>query len=149
MSQPQSIQRRMAIQQEVEGYLNKIIGNIKCLVDDTGIAGSQLDKAQLSNLRNVAMETPSAELVRNFILYQVGRDTGAKSWRFKDFGETLVAQLKALRVDAASIVREVDGIKEPPAELVDPVWIELVRHYIGQLNRYFYYRKEVRHGAGL
>lgn len=140
------MQRHMATQQEVEQKLNRLISDMRGLVDNSGIAKSQMEKHQMSNLLAAALETPSVELLKVYIQYQVGRDTGGKSWRYENFGETLVTHLHGLKAEAQSIVGEVNkklglhGIK--PAETdIDTVWIDLARHYLGQLNRYFYYRK--------
>ncbi|MFC1976287.1 hypothetical protein ACFLXQ_07800 [Chloroflexota bacterium] len=139
------MQRRMATQQEIEQHLNKLIRDMRGLVDDTNIAKSQMEKHQMSNLLAVALDTPSVEQLKVYIQYQVGRDTGGKSWRFANFGETLAARLHGLETEAKGIVQQVNKdlriTKKPADKDVEAVWIDLARHYVGQLSRYFYYRK--------
>jgi hypothetical protein len=104
-----------------------------------------MEKHQMKNLLSVALETPSVEVVKHFILYQVGRDTSGSSWRHKNFGRTLVRAIDALRKDADRITRQVHRelrLDEPTDEQVDAAWMDLTRAYLGHLNRYFYFRKE-------
>jgi hypothetical protein len=147
-TQSQELQHRMAIQYEVDQALNKIISDMRGLVDDTKIAQSFMEKNQMSNLLAVALETPSVELVKTFILYQVGRDTGSKNWRYENFGEALVKRLDKLNEDAKSIANAVRKtiplLGTPDVTEIEAIWMDLVRQYLGQLNRYFYYRKEVK-----
>jgi hypothetical protein len=141
------IQRRMAIQRGVEQAMNRIIRDMRDLVDESRVVKSRMEKHQIGNVLAVALETPSVELVKNFILYQAGRDVRGSSWRRDQFGDELVGRLDNLREDAESIAREVHDalmLPEPGEEEIEAVWIELVRQYLGQLNRYFYYKKEAQ-----
>lgn len=141
------LQRRMATQQIIEQQLNNIIRNMRDLVDDTNITKSQMKQNQMTNLRTVSLDTPSVELVKVYIQYQIGRDEREDNWRYANFGEKLISQLDGLHQEAVSTVRQVNetlGFPEtqtPNDKDVEAVWIDLARHYIGQLNRYFYYRK--------
>ncbi len=149
MSEQITMQRRMAVQHESEQAINEIIRDMKDLVDnETKIVRSRMEKSQMSNLLAVALETSSVELVKVFILYQAGRDTRGNSWRHENFGEALVKRLDKLEVTAKSIAglvaKKLQQTTDPTKEDVEEVWIGLTRHYLGQLNRYFYYRKEVR-----
>jgi hypothetical protein len=140
-----TVRRRMAIQQGVDQTTNALIRRLRTLVDDTQVVNSRMEKHQIGNVLAVALETPSVELVKNFVLYQAGRDVSGTSWRKANFGEKLVAELDALYEEAKSIAQEVSGqLRAGEAEErdIEEVWIELVRQYLGQLNRYFYYRKE-------
>jgi hypothetical protein len=47
-----------------------------------------------------------------------------------------------LKRDAQQIVTQVAG--EETAGLVDDVWVRLIRHYAGQLRRYFHFRKNYK-----
>jgi len=140
-----AVRRRMAIQHGVEQATNEIIRRMRKLVDDTDVVNSRMEKHQIGNVLAVALETPSVELVKNFILYQAGRDVSGTSWRKANFGEKLVAELDKLHQHAEDIAHAVSRqlwAGEPAEKDVDEVWIEMVRQYLGQLNRYFYYRKE-------
>ncbi|MEW5958824.1 MAG: hypothetical protein AB1801_13915, partial [Chloroflexota bacterium] len=142
------MQRRMAIRQGVEEAINRMIEDMRRLVDQTNIAQSQMEENQLNNLLGVALETPSVELVKLYIQYQVGRDLGGKNWRYANFGEQLVTELQKLKKEKAeSIVNEVHkkmpDLAQPTQAEIDEVWLDLVRQYLGQLKRYVYYCKKV------
>jgi len=141
----EAVQRRMAIQHGVELATNNIVLRMRELVDNTNVVNSRMEKHQIGNVLAVALETPSVELVKNFVLYQAGRDVSGTSWRRANFGEKLAKELDSLRQDAEDIAHEVgDQLQtgEPKERDIDEVWTELTRQYLGQLNRYFYYRKE-------
>lgn len=140
-----AVRRRMAIQHGVEQATNEIVRRMRNLVDDTNVVNSRMEKHQIGNVLAVALETPSVELVKNFVLYQTGRDVSGTGWRKSNFGEKMVAELDELHKKAEDIAHEVSGqlrAGAPKERDVDEVWVELARQYLGQLNRYFYYRKE-------
>ena len=141
------MRRRMAIQRGVEQAANLLVRDMRNLVDESRVEQSRMEKHQIGNVLAVALETPSVELVKNFILYQVGRDTRGDSWRRDKFGDQMVVRLDNLREQAESIALTVHkdlDLPKPTDDEIEQVWIELVRHYLGQLNRYFYYKKEAR-----
>lgn len=142
-----AVRRRMAIQYGVEQATNELVRRMRKLVDETNVVNSRMEKHQIGNVLAVALETPSVELVKNFILYQAGRDVSGTSWRKANFGEKLVAELDDLHEEAQGIAHEVSRqlrTGQPGERDIDEVWIEMVRQYLGQLNRYFYYKKEAR-----
>ena len=143
----QRLQHRIAVQRGVEQAMNEMIRDMRKLVDDTQVEKSNMEKHQIGNVLAVALETPSAEVVQNFIRYQVGRDTRKDSWHRNNFGEEMVKRLESLKKTAGDIAQaahEKLSLPPPQERDVDGVWIELVRQYLGQLNRYFYYKKEAQ-----
>ncbi|TEU18862.1 MAG: hypothetical protein E3J21_05080 [Anaerolineales bacterium] len=141
----EAVRRRMAIRHGVDQTTNTLILRMRELVDDTNVVNSRMEKHQIGNVLAVALETPSVELVKNFVLYQAGRDVSGTSWRKANFGEKLVRELDDLHEEAEGIAHEVSRqlrAGQPEERDIDEVWIEMVRQYLGQLNRYFYYRKE-------
>ncbi len=148
----QDLRRRMAVQHEIELEMNNLIRDMIVLVDSNKVAESRMEKHQIKNLLGVALETPSVEVVKQYILYQVGRDAPGSSWRRDDFGGKLVKALDTLRRTAERIAQDVQRQLRLGDKLdnrqIDDAWILLVRAYLGQLNRYFYYRREERHGRG-
>ena len=148
----QELRRRMAIQRKIDLAMNSLIQGMVGLVDKkTQVTRSKMEKHQIKNLLSVALETPSVEVVKHYILYQVGRDyrvgrdMPGTSWRHDDFGRKLVKALDGLRKDADRITVQVHRdlrLAQPDEAQVDETWMWLVRAYLGQLNRYFYYRKE-------
>src|SRR5919199_1339781 len=53
----------------------------------------ELREAQLRNALAVASETPSSEVLKNWIRYQIGRPDG-RGWRQNGFGEAIIEQLE-------------------------------------------------------
>jgi hypothetical protein len=143
----------LRLQNAIEGRLNTLTTQAQDLVQDTQLFQSEgMEESQMQNLVSVARETDSAEVVVNFILYQVGRDSSRKvrrdeerSWCYSDFGEELAKALRRLKGEAETIVTNVTQ-QEAQLEMVDEVWIHLIRHYVGQLRRYFHYRKNFEGG---
>jgi len=139
------IQRRMLVGELVDRQMNQIVRQVYSLVDNTELQVSSMEKHQFSNLLGVALETSSVESVANFIRYQMGRDVRGNSWRNRGFGDRLIKELQGLRDVAEAIAGHVaDALRttELSRTDVDAIWAELVRQYVGQLNRYFYYKKE-------
>jgi hypothetical protein len=131
----------LRLQDAIERRLNTLTASATALIDKTKVCHSEkMEESQMQNLVSVARETDSAEVVLNFILYQVGRDEKSKSWRHGDFGVELEKALRGLKGDAQQIAVQVAGEETP--ELVDEAWIRLMRHYVGQLRRFFYFRKK-------
>jgi hypothetical protein len=140
--------RRMLVANQIDLLINELVRQVRQLVDETGVAASQMEKHQFSNLLGVALDTKSVELVKNFIQYQMGRDVRGTAWRAQNFGGQLVRDLDGLRKKAGDIALnlydalELDG--EPTEREIGEIWIEVARQYVGQLNRYFYYKKEAQ-----
>ncbi len=150
-AQRTSLRRQMAVQRQIELQMNSLIQGMRQLVDTSGAAASALEKSQLKNLLAVALETPSVEVVKHYILYLVGRDAAGSSWRRADFGKNLVKALGDLEGNAKRICTQVQrdlDTPDPTPEEVDEAWMALVRNYLGQLNRYFYYAKEDQRKEG-
>jgi len=94
-----------------------------------------LEEAQFRNLVRVSDTTDSAEVIKNFIRYQVGRD---KKWgRGKD----------SL---AERIVQDIDGNIKKYAQIIaecsktdfKPIWLELIRRYLGYGARHLKYLRD-------
>lgn len=130
---------RLRVQNGIEKRLNTLTAKARAMIDDTKVYRSDMKENQMQNLVSVTRETDGAEVILNFILYQVGRDDKSNNWRAGDFGVKLEKALRALKSDAGQIVVQVAGEETP--ELVDDVWVRLIRQYVGQLRRYFYFRK--------
>jgi hypothetical protein len=139
------LELNMRLQNAIEGRLNSLTAQAQDLARGTEVFKSKdMEESQMQNLVSVARETGSAEVVINFILYQIGRDS-KNTWRYSGFGEKLARALRGLKGEAETIVTSVTQ-KEAEPETVDEVWIRLIRHYVGQLRRYFHYRKNFKGG---
>ena len=94
-----------------------------------------LEESQFRNLLRVSETTDSAEVIKNFIRYQVGRD---RKWgRGK---ESLAERL----------IQDIDGnIKEVAQRVAKsskndfkPIWLELIRRYLGYGFRHLTYLRK-------
>ena len=94
-----------------------------------------LEESQFRNLVRVADTTDSAEVIKNFLFYQVGRD---KKWgRGKD----------SL---AEKIIQDIDGNIKKTAQIIaeclqtdfEHIWLELIRRYLGYGSRYLKYLRD-------
>jgi len=147
----ETLRRELRINREIDGSMNELLVEMQRFVDNTRIWESRMEVHQMTNLVAVASETGSVEVVKNFIRYQIGRDTRNENWRWrvgsvKNFGEQLVDKLDELREMAEGIVA---GASNPSADEqdVDRIWMTLCRAYLGHLSRYFYYKKKTAEGG--
>jgi len=139
---PAEALKRLWIAQGIEEKLNSLIIEARSMVESTRVAAN-LDKTQMNNLLGVALQTESALVVANYVRYQVGRDNKAQTWRAGEFGERLATYLEGLQSEAAAIAHDAAGRAAgslTPTD-TDLAWIGLVRQFIGQLNRYFVYKR--------
>ncbi len=130
----------LKIQNAIKKHEGELVKDAQQLVDDSNIFKSgDFEESQLRNVLEVANQTECVEVVENFILYQIGRDSSGKKWKYRGFGESLVDKIKSGRVYGITdkIVKE---LKLQDSK-VDEVWLKLTRLYLGYLNRYFIYRK--------
>jgi hypothetical protein len=96
-----------------------------------------LEESQFRNLVRVADTTDSAEVIKNFIRYQVGRD---KKW---GRGQDSLAE---------KIIQDIDGRIKKIAQIIaecfqtdfKPIWLELIRRYLGYGSRYLKYLREIK-----
>ncbi len=90
---------------------------------------NQFGNTQFQELAGKANATKSVNEIKNFIRYQIGRGRG---WRQDNFGEELLGQLGK--------VAELAGTDSE-------LHIQLVRLYLGYLNRHVRYLREVAKDA--
>ncbi|BAZ02569.1 hypothetical protein NIES37_65820 [Tolypothrix tenuis PCC 7101] len=101
---------------------------------DTGKYGD-LEESQFRNLLRVSDTTDSVEVIKNFIRYQVGRD---KKW---GRGKGSLAE---------QIIEDIDGNIKKNAQIIaeccqsdyKPIWLELIRRYLGYGARHLKYLKD-------
>jgi len=94
-----------------------------------------LEESQFRNLVRVADTTDSAEAIKNFIRYQVGRD---KKWgRGKEsLAERLIQDIDGNIKKTAGIIAEGSQID------FKPIWLELIRRYLGYGSRHLKYLRD-------
>ena len=95
----------------------------------------ELEESQFRNLVRVSDTTDSAEVIKNFLRYQVGRD---KKW---GRGKESLAERIVQDIDG-SIKKTAQVIAECSQSEFKPIWIELIRRYLGYGSRYLKYLKD-------
>ncbi|MBE9037144.1 hypothetical protein [aff. Roholtiella sp. LEGE 12411] len=94
-----------------------------------------LEESQFRNLVRVSDTTESAEVIKNFIRYQVGRD---KKW---GRGKESLAE---------KIIEDIDGSIKKNAQIIaeccqtdfKPIWLEMIRRYLGYGARHLKYKRD-------
>lgn len=144
---PQRLRRELLLQQAIERRLDELVrlaNQIAAMLEK-----SSMEKSQLRNLLNVATTTASPEVVINFIRYQIAREGDKWGKDQNSFGHTLIKHLrKEVKEWAKIVAQEVKAHmpNEPSDALDSAAYIQLIRLFIGYLNRAFYYGKEVKDG---
>lgn len=115
----------------VEEYMDELVDKAKELVEETKIY-DPMDPSQLRNLLNLVSDTESVKVIELFIQYQMGRNR--EVWTHAGFGDLLLEEIKVLE----GIAKEID------VNFSKAIWIELVRLFIGYLNRYFVYMRNIK-----
>jgi hypothetical protein len=119
-------------QRKIKSKSGDLVKNAEKLVDETKIF-NKLKEHQLGNIINIATTTHTVLVVTNFIKYQIGRHP---EWRHGEFGKRLIEKLESLE----AVAKEIAG----NTPMVNEVWINLVRLYLGYLNRYFIYKQKTQ-----
>lgn len=138
MSLPTEQQIELQIQKGIRQAEDDLVIWIQEALDSCqyGKSGKEeLEESQFRNLVRVSDTTDSAEAIKNFIRYQVGRD---KIW---GRGKESLAE---------RIVQDIDGSIKKTAQVIaecsqadfKPIWIELIRRYLGYGSRYLKYLKD-------
>ncbi len=146
----QAMQDRLLIRAGIERNMDEVARRARQLVEESKIFDRDLDKSQVSNVLQVSLESSSVEVVKNFVLYQMGRDTNSTSWSSlhatKDvpFGEALLSEIASLQAMARNLVQQ----KNLDESLVPEVWLDLVRQYLGQMYRCFVHFKRAHPREG-
>lgn len=144
---PQRLRRELLLQQAIERRLDELVrlaNQIAAMLEK-----SSMEKSQLRNLLNVATTTSSPEVVINFIRYQIAREGDKWGKDQNSFGHTLIKHLrKEVKEWAKIVAQEVNAHmpNEPSDALDSAAYIQLIRLFIGYLNRAFYYGRAVEDG---
>jgi len=120
---PAEVQRRMGD----NALLDELIKRARERIKSTKIF-EKLEVHQLKNLQAMAEATDSFAALENFLLYQMGRKR--EEWLHKNFGPGVLEDLKWLGERAKQI-------SAGDSELECRIHMELVRHYLGYLARWF------------
>ncbi|NES19151.1 MAG: hypothetical protein F6K41_09510 [Symploca sp. SIO3E6] len=126
-------QVELQVQKSIRQTEDDLVLWIQAALDDTKYGN--LEESQFRNLVRVADTTDSVEVIKNFIRYQVGRD---RKWgRGKDsLAERIVQDIDVNIKKSAQIIAECSQID------FKPIWIELIRRYLGYGSRYLKYLRD-------
>lgn len=147
---PLTLRRDLLLDTELDRRMDAVVqqaSRTAALLENT-----RMEKSQLRNLLNVAVESRSQAVVINFIRYQIARDKDKWGTRPNDFGHTVIADLQGLvatMADEAARAVVVQMSDAPEAVLRETAYAQLMQRYLGYLNRAFYYGKETKDFARL
>ena len=131
----------LKVQQAIRQTEDDLVIAIETALDNceyTKSGNKKLEESQFNNLLRVADTTDSAEVIKNFICYQVGRD---EKWgRGKD---SLAAQNISDK-DVSKKIKANQIDKDNPGADYKYIWIQLIRRYIGYGSRYLTYLNKTK-----
>jgi hypothetical protein len=129
----------LQVQKGIRQAEDDLVTWIQDALDETKYG--DLEEAQFRNLVRVSDTTDSAEVIKNFIRYQVGRD---KKWgRGKDsLAERIIADIGDVKqggklIDIARQISQTTNATE-----FKPIWLELIRRYLGYGSRHLKYLRD-------
>ncbi|MBW4634701.1 MAG: hypothetical protein KME30_23165 [Iphinoe sp. HA4291-MV1] len=133
MSLPIESKTELQIQKEIRHVEDELVIWIQEALDKAKYG--DLEESQFRNLVRVSDTTESAEVIKNFIRYQVGRD---KKW---GRGKESLAE---------KIIEDIDGNIKKTAQIIaectqtdfKPIWLELIRRYLGYGARHLKYKRD-------
>jgi hypothetical protein len=123
----------LQVQKDIRKAEDDLVTWIQDALDKTKYG--DLEEAQFRNLVRVSDTTDSAEVIKNFIRYQVGRD---KKWgRGKDsLAEKIVQDIDE------NIKKAAEDIAKGSQVDFKPIWLELIRRYLGYGARHLKYLRD-------
>lgn len=139
-----SLEIELKIQKGIRDAEDEIVQAIETALDKKvyGKTGNKaLEEAQFRNLLNVATSTDSAEVVKNFLRYQVGRD---EKWGRGEgsLAEAIVTDIQQfLKIKAEVIANNARVTNEDLASKTKEIHMDLIRRYLGYGSRHLVYTK--------
>ncbi|WP_414573277.1 hypothetical protein [Nostoc sp. CCY 9925] len=141
MSQSLTPKIELKIQKDIRQAEDDLVTAIETALDTCDYpkeGKDKLEEAQFRNLVRVADTTDSAEVIKNFLCYQVGRDnkwgTGKNSLAAK-----IIHDIDHdLKTQANKIANNYSGVN------FKPIWLDIIRRYLGYGSRYLKYLNEIR-----
>jgi predicted component of type VI protein secretion system len=130
-------QTELKIQRGIRQAEDELVRSIQDALDKTEY--NNLEESQFRNLVRVADTTDSTEVIKNFLLYQVGRE---KKW---GRGKNSLAD-RIIRDIDQTLKKAADNIaKSANSKNINGIWLELIRRYLGYGARYLKYKNEINH----
>jgi hypothetical protein len=141
MIQAPSSKVALKVQQAIRQSEDDLVIAIETALDNYEYSKSgnkKLEGSQFNNLLRVADTTDSAEVIKNFICYQVGRD---EKW---GRGRNSLAAQIIRDIDILLKIRANQIATQNPGSDFKYIWIQLIRRYIGYGSRYLTYLNKAR-----
>lgn len=144
------MKKSLAIQKGIRQAEDDIVIAIQKALDNCEYPTSGRDKLEESQFRNlvrVADTTDSAEVVKNFLRYQVGRE---RKWGRgeKSLAERIIQDIdNRLRNTSTEIFTQTKELADDGTSLDQKgIWMELIRRYLGYGSRHLRYLNTMREG---
>ena len=128
-------QKELKVQKGIRDAEDGLVEAIQKALDDRSSYGD-LEESQFRNLVRVSDTTESPEVIKNFLLYQVGRD---RKW---GRGQNSLAQKIIEDVDKLIKIKAEEIAGAAKVDDFKPIWIELIRRYLGYGVRYLTYLRK-------
>jgi hypothetical protein len=149
---PTTLRRDLLIEQGIERQLDTLVHQANQTAAIL-VNHPRMEENQLRNLLNAAIESRSAEVVINFIRYQIARNGSAWGATPDSFGHTLIRDLNTYlpkwhKEMLAFVGRQPDA-PQIAVEESEKAMVRLMQLYLGYLNRAFYYGKKMNDFATL
>ncbi len=128
-----NLQVALKIQRGIRDYEDELVQKIEKAFEQKY---GQLDPSQYQNLVQVALSTESSEVIKNFLRYQVGRDT---KWG-RGSGSLAEAIIKDIQDDLEKQAKNIASAAGDDSKKKD-VHIELIRRYLGYGKRHLTFLK--------
>ncbi len=140
-----SLEIELKIQKGIRDAEDEIVVAIETALNEKKYIQSgnkELEESQFRNLLNVATSTDSAEVVKNFLRYQVGRD---EKWGRGEgsLAEAIVTDIQQLlKIKAEVIAKNAQVTNEDLAAKTKEIHMDLIRRYLGYGSRHLVYKKK-------
>jgi protein-tyrosine-phosphatase len=141
----QTLTYELALQKAAQRQMDSLVRAANA--DAALLEGSGMDKNQIRNVLNVAEESRSLAVVTNFIRYQLGRSQTGPAWRKNGFGLRVIKQIEdpkgIIAQQTEAVLKKVqERVEDIPQDVAKELRYDLMRYYLGYLNRAFIYGKE-------
>lgn len=133
--QKKNQQIELKIQKGIRQSEDNLVNWIQSALDKKQTYGN-LEESQFRNVVRVAETTDSAEVVKNFLRYQLGRDNKWGTGR-NSLAENIINDIDKNITDASQKIAKAAEATEP--QKINEIRIELIRRYLGYGARYLKY----------
>ncbi|MBH8566563.1 hypothetical protein I8748_31170 [Nostoc sp. CENA67] len=131
-------QKQLKIQQGIRKQEDELVISIQIALDNHNSYGD-LEESQFRNIVRVSDTTESTEVIKNFLLYQLGRD---RKWgRGEDSLAFIIIRDIETKIKNIAITIAEYAKTDDPDDLKN-IHLELTRRYLGYGARYLVYKRK-------